>query len=183
MAITTPAPAPSTTAARTGSRALAGGLVLAAVTALSAGCATGAGTTQGPPTVAGTPDAPREINLIAKDYLFLPEALELIPGETVTLHLINGGLVIHEAVIGGDRVQDAWETAENAAAGAPPGPTPAVSVPPDVQGVRLVVPSGVRVDHTWTVPADRPALVVGCHIPGHWEEGMRIAVRWVDPNP
>ena len=183
MARPTPAPPRATTAVLTASRTLAGGLVLAAVTALSVGCAAGAGATQLPPVEAGTPDAPREINLIAKDYLFLPDALTLIPGETVTLHLINGGLVIHEAVIGGDRVQAAWETAEAATAGAPPGPTPAVSVPPDVQGIRLVVPSGARVDHTWTVPADRPALVVGCHIPGHWEEGMRIPVRWVDPSP
>ena len=130
----------------------------------------------------GTPDAPREVNLIAKDFLFLPEALELVPGETVRLQLVNGGLVVHEAVIGETAVQDAWEAAESATVGAPPGPTPVVSVAPEVQGIRLVVGSGERLDHTWTVPADRPALIVGCHIPGHWAEGMRIPVRWLDPN-
>ena len=62
-----------------------------------------------------------------------------MPGETVLLHVINGGLEVHEAVIGDAAVQDAWEVAEAATAGAPPGPTPLVSVPPGVAGLRVVV--------------------------------------------
>ena len=79
-------------------------------------------------------------------------------------------------------VQDAWEGPRPPTAGAPPGPTPAVSVRPDVAGLRIVVASGERVDVVWTVPAERrPArLVVGCHIPGHWDAGHAIPVRWVD---
>ena len=61
------------------------------------------------------------------------------PGETVLLHVINGGLEVHEAVIGDAAVQDAWEVAEAATVGRPPGPTPVVSVPPDVAGLRIVV--------------------------------------------
>jgi hypothetical protein len=59
-----------------------------------------------------------------------------------------------------------------------------VSVPPDVAGLRLVVPSGGRVDLDWTVPADagREDWIVGCHIAGHWEKGMQVPVRWVQPN-
>jgi uncharacterized cupredoxin-like copper-binding protein len=144
----------------------------------------------GPPPVtptprAGTPDVPREVNLIAKDYSFLPASLDLIPGETVLLHLINGGLEVHEAVIGDEAVQAAWEAAEAATVGAPPGPTPIVSVPPDVSGVRVVVRSGERVDLRWTVPADAlagsdpAAWTVGCHIPGHFANGMWIPIRWI----
>ena len=137
-----------------------------------------------PPIVPGDEAAPREVNLIAKDYSFLPATLDLAPGETVLLHVINGGLEIHEAIIGDVDVQDAWEVAEAAVAGAPPGPTPLVSVPPDVAGLRVVVRSGERVDVVWAVPAvPRPGvpgeLIVGCHIPGHWERGMQIPVRWV----
>ncbi|MFP5342763.1 MAG: hypothetical protein ACLGIJ_07570 [Candidatus Limnocylindria bacterium] len=139
-----------------------------------------------PAPVAGTASSPREVNIVAKDYLFLPDALDLVPGETVLLHVINGGLEVHEAVIGDMRVQDAWEAAEAATVGAPPGPTPVVSVPPDVAGLRIVVRSGERVDVRWTVPADAPdaptAWLVGCHIPGHWEKGMVIPIRWVTPG-
>lgn len=137
-----------------------------------------------PPIVAGASGTPREVNLIAKDYSFVPATLDLVPGETVLLHVINGGLEIHEAIIGGDAVQDAWERAEAAVAGAPPGPTPVVSVAPDVSGLRVVVRSGERVDVTWTVPAgdpggNPPPFIVGCHIPGHWERGMQVPVHWV----
>jgi uncharacterized cupredoxin-like copper-binding protein len=131
-----------------------------------------------PPIAPGTADAPREVNLIARDYMFLPATLDVIPGETIVLHVINGGLVVHEAVIGDAGIQDAWEAAESAAANPPPGPTPLVSVPPDVAGLRVVVGSGQRVDVTWTVPSRAEPLIVGCHIPGHWAEGMHIPVRF-----
>lgn len=136
-----------------------------------------------PPIVPGDVTAPREVNLIAKDYSFIPDGLDLVPGETVLLHVINGGLEVHEAVIGDATVQDAWEVAEAATVGAPPGPTPRVSVPPEVTGLRIVVRSGERVDIAWTIPSDATsgagAWVVGCHIPGHWARGMRIPIRWV----
>jgi len=158
-------------------------IALLAVGAAASACEAGPAVAT-PPIVAGASGAPREVNLIAKDYEFLPATLDLVPGETVLLHVINGGLDVHEAIIGDEAVQDAWERAEAAVAGAPPGPTPAVSVPPDVSGLRIVVESGERVDVTWTVPAGDPggappAFIVGCHIPGHWERGMQIPVRWV----
>jgi uncharacterized cupredoxin-like copper-binding protein len=171
------------------------------------GCA--ASTNATPPIVAGSSDAPREVNLITRDYTFVPDVLDLVPGETVRLHVINGGLVVHEAVIGDTSVQDAWETAEAATVGAPPGPTPVVTVPSGLAGLRVVVQSGQLVDVTWTVPADAsgavavaadeeasavdpvaiasaagmPAWLVGCHIPGHWARGMHIPIRWVLPEP
>lgn len=164
-------------------RAVAGLFALAAASAVFVACEAGPAPAT-PPIVAGTSGAPREVNLIAKDYSFLPATLDLIPGETVLLHVINGGLDVHEAIIGDQAVQDAWERAEAATAGAPPGPTPIVSVPPEVSGLRIVVRSGERVDILWTVPAvaegrTPPELIVGCHIPGHWERGMWIPVRWV----
>ncbi len=152
---------------------------MAIAVVIAAGCEAGPPPPT-PPIVPGTSGAPREVNLIAKDYAFQPDALDLAPGETVLLHVINGGLEVHEAVIGDAAVQDAWEVAEAATVGSPPGPTPVVSVPPDVAGLRIVVRSGERVDVVWTVPAVTPgaAWQVGCHIPGHWARGMRIPVRW-----
>ncbi len=122
------------------------------------------------------------MNVIAKEWTFLPGVVDLVPGETVRLQVVNGGTEIHEAVFGGQSIQAAWEVAERAAAGAPPGPTPVVSVPPDVAGLRVVVRSGERADVLWTVPSPPPppdAFVVGCHIPGHYDQGMVVPVRWV----
>ncbi len=140
---------------------------------------------QTPPVVPGSSGLPREVNLITKDYAFLPDVLDLVPGETILLHVVNGGLATHEAVIGDRATQDAWAAAEAVTDGAPPGPTPVVSVAPSEDGLRVVVMSGERVDVVWTVPvttaADGPYFV-GCHIPGHLERGMQIPVRWV-PAP
>lgn len=141
-----------------------------------------------PPITPGSSNAPREVNIIAKDWEFLPPIVDLVPGETVLFHVVNGGLEIHEAVIGDQAVQDAWEAAEAATVGHPPGPTPVVSVPPELAGLRVVVPSGQRVDVPWTVPGDAAGdpdrrLFIGCHIPGHWDRGMVAAVRLVQPQP
>jgi hypothetical protein len=135
-----------------------------------------------PPISAGTEELPREVNIIARDYRFDPDPVDLVPGETVLLHLINGGLEIHEMVIGDGAVQDAWEVAEAATIGAPPGPTPLVSVPPGTGGLRVVVRSGERVDVRRSVPTGRSPLIVGCHIPGHWARGMQVPVQFVAPG-
>jgi len=120
-----------------------------------------------------------------KDWQFLPDPVDVVPGETVMLHVVNGGLEIHEAVIGDQSVQDAWEAAEAGVANPPPGPTPIVSVGPDAAGIRIVVASGQRVDLVWTVPADSAVvgrLVLGCHIPGHWAKGMHGAITVATPR-
>jgi uncharacterized cupredoxin-like copper-binding protein len=144
-----------------------------------AACAPGP-TPATPPISPGTGTTPRDVNLIARDFEFVPPTLDVVPGESVVLHLINGGLDVHEVVIGDTGVQDAWEMAEAAMAGAPPGPTPVVSVPPDAAGIRVVLASGQRVDVAWTVPTSTTPLIVGCNIPGHWDKGMHIPVRFVE---
>jgi uncharacterized cupredoxin-like copper-binding protein len=137
-----------------------------------------------PPITPGTGGAPRDVNIIARDYAFVPPVVDLVPGETVVLRVINGGLVVHEAILGDMEDQLAWEAAENATVGSPPGPTPLVAEPPGFDGARIVVESGQLVDVAWTVPSDAPAAgsawCVGCHIPGHWQKGMVVPVRFVD---
>lgn len=159
-------------------------IVVFAVTAIALGFTFGAcdagSPPPTPPIVPGSSSAPREVNIVMKDDLFLPDPVDVAPGETVLLHVVNGGLAVHEAIIGELSVQDAWEAAEGAAAGAPPGPTPVVTVAPGVAGIRIVVPSGQRVDYVWTVPSDAAtvaSLLLGCHVPGHWSKGMRASIR------
>ena len=162
------------------------GLVPLLLATLLAGCGD-PGTT--PTITPGTSAHPREVIIVAKDYTYVPPIVDLVPGESVVLKVLNGGLVIHEVVIGGMTVQDAWEAAESATADAPPGPTPEVSVAPDVAGLRIVVRSGERIDVPWTVPPDAATRdagsggwFVGCHIPGHWQAGMVVPVRFVGPD-
>jgi uncharacterized cupredoxin-like copper-binding protein len=155
---------------------------LAAAVAL-AGCdAAAPGVT--PPITPGTSAAPREVNIVARDYTYVPATVDLVPGETVVLHVVNGGLEIHEAILGDLPSQLAWEQAEEATLGAPPGPTPSVPAPSGFDGTRIVVASGQRVDVVWTVPSDAAKAAggwfVGCHIPGHWAKGMVVPVRFVD---
>jgi uncharacterized cupredoxin-like copper-binding protein len=138
-----------------------------------------------PPISPGTAASPRDVNVIARDWSFQPPTVDVVAGETVLLHIVNGGLEVHEAVIGDPAAQDAWEQAEAAAAashGLAPGPTPRVSLDPSVGGLRVVVGSGERVDELWAVPAVEPVdgLVVGCHIPGHWAKGMVVPVRFIE---
>jgi uncharacterized cupredoxin-like copper-binding protein len=161
-------------------RNVAGALLVAAIVMSLAACEAEADGPTPLPTP-GTPAQPREVNLIAREYAFSPATVDLVPGETVVLHLINAGLDVHEAVIGQAAIQEAWEAAEAAVAGAPPGPTPLASVAPQVAGLRLVVRSGERADATWTVPSTVGAMVVGCHIPGHWARGMSVPIRVIAP--
>ncbi len=156
--------------------------VLATFLALAVvGCAADPDST--PAITAGTADQPRTVIIVAKDYSYIPPIVDLVPGEHVVLQIVNGGLIVHEIVIGGMGVQDAWEAAEAATIGAPPGPTPVVSVSPDLAGLRVVVQTGQRVDVPWTVPltasTEAGGWFVGCHVPGHWAEGMVVPVRFV----
>lgn len=139
-----------------------------------------------PAITPGTPEDPREVVIVARDYTFVPPIVDLVPGETVVIQLIDGGLIGHEAVFGPSAVQDAWEAAEAPLASAPPGASPEVSIDPGLGGLRIVVASGERKDVTWTVPAsaagDAGGWFVGCHIPGHWAEGMVVPVRFLGPD-
>ena len=159
-------------------------MVSAGLAVSLAGC--GGAATVAPSFAPGTPAHPRAVIVVARDFAFDPPVVDLVPGETVTFQVVNGGLVTHEAIVGDGPVQDAWEAAEAAVANSPPGPTPAVSVPPEVAGLRVVVGSGQRADVTWMVPSTAPTAAggwfLGCHIAGHFALGMVVPVRFVDPD-
>jgi uncharacterized cupredoxin-like copper-binding protein len=140
-----------------------------------------------PAITPGTADRPRAVVILAKDFAFIPPIVDLVPGETVVLQVINGGLVAHEAVVGTAPVQASWEAVEAPTASAPPGPTPVLSVAPDIAavGVRVFVGSGQRNDVRWVVPAvgaNDGAWSIGCHIPGHLAAGMIVPIRFVGPG-
>ena len=136
--------------------------------------ATLAGTPAPTPDISrpGTADAPRPVNVIMRDYRFDPTPIYLVPGETVRLNVVNGGLVEHELVLCDAALQQAWSEAD--AAATPPGPfatAPPASVAPDLGGLRIVLASGAATTVDYAVPATG-GLELVCHLPGHAERGM-----------
>jgi uncharacterized cupredoxin-like copper-binding protein len=131
----------------------------------------------------GTSDAPRNVTVIMRDFLFEPAPLALVPGETVRITTVNAGLEPHELVLGDAGVQLARTAAD--AAATPPGPfatSPPASVSPGTGGVRLLVASGGQASVDWTVPAGAP-LLLQCHLPGHLEKGMTgVVVLQANPS-
>jgi len=121
------------------------------------------------------------VTVIMRDYVFNPTPLYLVPGETVTFSVINGGLLPHEFVLGDASVQDAWATANAAAGPAAPLATAApASVPPGTGGIELVLDPGQQATVTYPVPAGQP-LQLMCHLPGHVERGMVGSVILATP--
>lgn len=170
LAIQSPAMFPAGDGGRS---APTGRLVAAMLLALVVlGCASPLPQWTAPPR-AGTADAPREINVIMRDYLFEPNPIVLYAGETVRFNVVNAGLLPHEFVLGDADVQAAWASAE--AAATPPGFTatpPPVSLPPEEAGFRIWLESGQSASADYQVPDDATALQLACQIPGHVDAGM-----------
>jgi len=132
--------------------------------------------TPAPSTLPGTDAAPRDVNVIMREYHFDPTPLYLYPGETVRLNVFNGGMVEHELVLGDAAVQQAWSDAD--AVATPPGflaTAPPASVDPSVGGLRIVLPSGGTTSVIYHVPVTGPLQML-CHLPGHLERGMAADV-------
>lgn len=132
--------------------------------------------TPAPSTLPGTDAAPRDVNVIMRDYHFDPTPLYLYPGETIRLNVFNAGMVEHELVLGDAAVQQAWSNAD--ALATPPGilaTAPPASVDPSVGGLRIVLPSGGTTSVIYNVPLSGPLQML-CHLPGHLERGMATDV-------
>lgn len=120
----------------------------------------------------GTADAPREINVILRDYRFDPTPMYLYAGETVRLNILDGGMVEHELVLGDAQVQAAWALADAATGSPAPFATaPPASAPAGTGGVRVLLPSGGATSVVYEVPATGELQLI-CHLPGHAERGM-----------
>ena len=136
-----------------------------------------------PPPVAsvGTAQSPRAVNVILRDYRFDPTPLYLVPGETVRLTVVNGGMLEHELALGDSAFQEAWARAD--ALATPPAPfatAPPASVPAGVSGLRVLLSSGGQTVVDYVVPTSG-ALQLFCHLPGHAERGMVGEVMMLAP--
>lgn len=93
---------------------------------------------------------------------FEPADLAAEPGETVRFVIVNTDPIDHEFILGDERVQLIHEEGTEAHHAPRPG---------DVS-----VPAGATVITTYTFPAMSGELIFGCHLPGHYDFGMRGTV-------
>lgn len=130
-------------------------LVAAAVGAVLAGGAAMAIT-------AGGDRHPATVVITAHHSRFSPARIAVEPGTAVRFVVRNADPIPHELIVGPPAVHERHERGTEAAHGAVPGE---VSVAP-------------RAEAETTYVFDRPGTIAfGCHLPGHWDYGMRGEVR------
>jgi uncharacterized cupredoxin-like copper-binding protein len=130
-----------------------------------AGCASQAGL-RGPNALlgAGTSGETETVTLTVRHSRFTPSSVDVRPGATVRLVVRNLDPIAHELIVGDQGVQDAHETGTETSHGERPG--------------EVSVPAGATVETTYTFPRSGTVLL-GCHLPGHWDYGMRATARVV----
>ena len=118
----------------------------------------------------------RTIEVEMSEFAYSPADLTVQAGETVRFVFTNSGAAPHEAILGSMHVQEEHE-AEMAEGGmdadhdegmdddAHEGEIPSISLEAGESG---------EIIHTFTVAEE---LMLGCHIPGHWDAGMQAAVN------
>jgi len=108
----------------------------------------------------------RTVDVTMADIRFEPPTVDVKVGETVRFVFHNQGKLAHEAVIGDTAAQDAHEMDMAASGG---------TGMHDASGAVSVAP-GQSGELTHTFSAAGP-LVIGCHQPGHYAAGMKLAVN------
>lgn len=93
---------------------------------------------------------------------FSPEQLEFQKGETVRFVLNNGDPIDHELIVGDEEVQESHENGTERHHG-------------DKDG-EVSVRAGQEAETTYTF-RESGTLIFGCHLPGHYDYGMRGEIR------
>lgn len=89
---------------------------------------------------------------------FQPDHFEFPAGSTVTFVVTNKDPIDHEFLIGDEHVQQVHEEGTEAHHGAKPG--------------EISIPAGETRSTTYTF-GEPVTLLIGCHLPGHYDYGMK----------
>jgi uncharacterized cupredoxin-like copper-binding protein len=95
---------------------------------------------------------------------FIPSTVAVEPGSTVRFVIENTDPIDHEFILGDLVLQTLHEQGTGRHNGSVPG--------------EISVPAGWTRSTTYTLPETSPALLFGCHVPGHWAFGMRGTVTF-----
>lgn len=110
---------------------------------------------------AGSADTVQTVVLTVRHSRFSPEVVDVRPGTTVRFVVRNLDPIDHELIVGDDAVQKVHERGTEAHHGARPG--------------EVSVPAGATAVTEFLVA--RADVPFGCHLPGHWDYGMRGRLR------
>lgn len=146
-------------------------LTAAALAAAVAGCGPSVGGA-GPSVGGAAPSGTLVVRIVASNFAFEPDHIEVRAGQTVRFVLENPTDLPHELVIGSLPEQEAHNRAHREAA---TDPSPSLAEGP----ASVYVPArGIgQLEYRFDQPGE---LVIGCHIVGHWESGMRGVVIVLD---
>lgn len=114
------------------------------------------------PFVAGTKAAPRKIAVAMSDaFAFEPADLSVQAGETVTFVVTNPGVIGHDFTIGDAQAQEdhAMEMMEGG-----------MHHGADTNAIAVDAGKTVELTFTFGEPVE---WLIGCHVPGHYEAGMK----------
>ena len=111
------------------------------------------------PGVASSADT---IEITIEHSKFVPSQIEVQQGSVVTFVIENRDPIAHEFILGDEALQRVHETGTEKHHGARPG--------------EVSVPAGTtrKTTYTFTTGED---LTFACHLPGHYDYGMRGAVK------
>ena len=120
----------------------------------------------GEPADASEADRTIEVR-VDNELAFEPDEFEVATGEVVTFRITNSGDIEHEFVLGDEQAQQqmADEMGEGDGHAHSGEMSNAVTVHP-----------GEETELTWRFPDEATTVLVGCHVPGHYEAGMRGTV-------
>lgn len=125
----------------------------------------------GSPGSAGETTPDRTVEVVMRDIVFEPAVVEVQAGETVRFVFRNEGELTHDAFVGDATAQAEHEQHMDDAGGGhgDHGTDAAVTVEPG-RTAELV--------HTF---GQAGTLEIGCHQPGHYDAGMKLAVEVMPP--
>lgn len=115
--------------------------------------------------------ADRTIAIDMRDNAYRPARVEVTKGETVRFVFRNRGKVAHDAFIGDEpaQVDHEMEMSKEPAGGMDHG---------GGDDAAITVESGEEgeLTHTFDESDETDGLLIGCHEPGHYEGGMKVAI-------
>lgn len=123
------------------------------------------GGSYGEPADPSEADRTIEVN-VDNDLVFEPAEFEVSAGEVITFVISNTGDVEHEFVLGDEEAQEEMAQMMDSGEG---------HAHSGEMGNAVTIHAGETAELTWRF-SEPGTVLVGCHVPGHWEAGMQGTV-------